>query len=364
LPNAVLPWLREYEPERVERAHRSMFCDGWIYLCLTGEFAIDESDASVPLLDIRSGEYSDELLELFDLEWARELLPEIRRADSRLGKLSAQAASATSLAEGLPVVMAPFDLAATAIGCGAVDSGQACSILGTTLSTEVVTDRVDTEGPAAGMTVAMGAPDRYLRAFAAMSGTDVIDWTVATLGVSDAPELGRLAEEADPAAGDLVLHPYLSPAGERAPFLDPGARGTMFGLSVEHGRSDIARAVFEGLSLVVRDCLTAAATESKELRLCGGGAASDYWCQLIADVTGLVTRRSADSELGAKGALITALVETGAESDLSGAASRLARLGDEFTPHDERHELYSQRYERFLALRELAEQSWQTLADD
>ena len=61
LPCAVLPWLREHEPERVENAHRSMFCDGWIFLRLTGEFGIDESDASVPLLDIRSGEYSDEL---------------------------------------------------------------------------------------------------------------------------------------------------------------------------------------------------------------------------------------------------------------------------------------------------------------
>jgi erythritol kinase (D-erythritol 1-phosphate-forming) len=106
LPNAVLPWLREHEPERVTRAHRSMFCDGWIFLRLTGEFGIDESDASVPLLDIRRGEYSDELLEMFDLQWARELLPEIRRGESSLGKLSADAAAATGLQEGLPVVMA------------------------------------------------------------------------------------------------------------------------------------------------------------------------------------------------------------------------------------------------------------------
>jgi erythritol kinase (D-erythritol 1-phosphate-forming) len=215
LPNAVLPWLREHEPERVTRAHRSMFCDGWIFLRLTGEFGIDESDASVPLLDIRRGEYSDELLETFDLQWARELLPEIRRGESSLGKLSADAAAATGLQEGLPVVMAPFDIAATAIGCGAVDTGQACSILGTTLCTEVVADNVDTSGSAAGFTIAMGVPDRYLRVFAAMAGTDVIDWAVATLGLSDAPELGELAARAEPGAAGLVVlpHPF---AGRRA----------------------------------------------------------------------------------------------------------------------------------------------------
>jgi erythritol kinase len=361
LPCAVLPWLREHEPERVDDAYRSMFCDGWIFLRLTGEWGIDESDASVPLLDIRTGEYSDELLEMYDLEWARELLPDIRRQGSRAGELGAEAASAMGLTEGLPVVMAPFDIAATSIGCGAVDTGQACSILGTTLCTEIVADEVDSDDSAAGFTIAMGVPKRYLRAFAAMAGTDVIDWAVATLGVSDAPELGRLAQEAEPGAGGLSVLPYFSPAGERAPFLDPGARGAAFGLTVERGRADIARAVFEGLTLVVRDCLAAASTESTELRLCGGGSASDFWCQLIADATGLVTRRSADSELGARGALITALVETGEESDFTTAASRLAKMGDEFTPDDRAHDATSERYERFLEMREVAERSWRVL---
>ncbi len=184
------------------------------------------------------------------------------------------------------------------------------------------------------------------------------------LGVSDAPELGELAEQADPGAGDLVILPYLSPAGERAPFLDPGARGTLFGLTVEHRREDIARAVFEGLTLVVRECLTTAATESTELRLCGGGAASDFWCQQIADATGLVTRRSADSEVGAKGAFITALVATGGEPDFATAAERLATVSDEFNPDDPSHELHSKRYERFLELREPAERSWRVLSGD
>ncbi len=89
LPNAILNWLREHEPERIERAHKALYCGGWTFYKLTGELAVDESDASVPLLDIRSRAYSRELLELFDLEWAQRLLPEVRNMDGRVGALSA-----------------------------------------------------------------------------------------------------------------------------------------------------------------------------------------------------------------------------------------------------------------------------------
>ncbi|MBA2644950.1 MAG: carbohydrate kinase, partial [Solirubrobacterales bacterium] len=92
LPNALLHWLREHEPERLARAHKALYCGGWIFLRLTGEFAVDESDASAPLLDIRTRAYSHELMELFDLEWAAPLLPEVRAAGQPVGSLSQAAA--------------------------------------------------------------------------------------------------------------------------------------------------------------------------------------------------------------------------------------------------------------------------------
>lgn len=281
LPNAILPWLREHEPERIERAHKALYCGGWIFLKLTGEFAVDESDASAPLLDVRKHEYSPELLKLYDLEWARDLLPDVRPMDRRVGELSRRAAGELGLPAGLPVVMAPYDIASTAIG-----------------------------------------------------------------------------------AGGLLFLPYLSPAGERAPFLDPGARGVFMGLSFDHDREHVARAVMEGLSHLVRDCLEAAPAASSELRLCGGGANSDMWCQLIADVTGVETLRSTDTELGAKGAFITALVATGAESDVESAAGRLVRLRDRFTPRADREAVHGERFEQFRALRDDATPTWRRLAGD
>lgn len=351
LPNAILHWLREHEPERIGRTHRALYCGGWIFFKLTGELAVDESDASAPLLDVRSRRYSDELLELFELGWARRLLPEVRRLQGRVGALSAAGARELGLPEGLPVVMAPYDIASTCIGVGATAPGQGCSILGTTLCTEVVTDHVDTSGEPSGFTIAMDLGERYLRAYPTLSGMEVLGWAARLLGLSEPSDLVALAERAEPGAGGVMVAPYLSPAGERAPFLDPNARGSIVGLTVEHGPEHLARAVLEGLSYVVRDCLQASGAELTELRLCGGGANSDVWCRLIADVTGLPTLRSADAEVGAKGAYITGLVATGMEHDLDAAAARLVTLRDRFEPDAERHALYVAGYERFLELR-------------
>ncbi|HAG57938.1 MAG TPA: hypothetical protein DEQ49_17745 [Arthrobacter bacterium] len=88
--------------------------------------------------------------------------------------------------------------------------------------------------------------------------------------------------------------PYSSPAGEGAPFLDP-----------------LARDVLEGLTLVIRDCPTASGDSPTELRVCGGGAASALWLQLIADVTGIPVLRSTDTDVGAKGAFLIGLAATG-----------------------------------------------------
>ena len=87
LPNAIFTWLKQYDPDRLERSHKSLCCNGWIFYHLTGRMAIDESDASVPFFDVRERRYSSELLKLYGLEWAERLLPEVLSNDRRVGEL-------------------------------------------------------------------------------------------------------------------------------------------------------------------------------------------------------------------------------------------------------------------------------------
>ncbi|MBO0829983.1 MAG: carbohydrate kinase [Streptosporangiales bacterium] len=362
LPNAILAWLGTHDPDRLERSAAALFCGGWVFLRLTGAVAVDESDASAPFLDPATRAYADDVVDLFGLAWAKRLLPEVRGDDRRVAELTGAAADELGLPAGLPVVLAPYDVASTALGAGAVERGQACGILGTTLCTEVVRDGVETAGEPAGLTIALDSAGRVLRAFPTLAGTEVLGWAARVLDLDGPVELGELARRAEPGAGGVLFLPYLSPAGERAPFLDPHARGTWWGLSLEHDRTHVARSVFEGLSLVIRDCLVEAAADVTELRVCGGGAASDDWCRLIADVTGVPTVRPADTEVGAKGAFLVGLVATGAEPDLARASERYVRVGAAREPDPARARAYTAGFEDFRAVRDIAARGWARLA--
>ncbi|XAS67686.1 FGGY-family carbohydrate kinase [Micrococcaceae bacterium Sec5.7] len=362
MPNVILSWLRKNDPDRLARSHASLTCGGWIFAQMTGKFAVDESDASAPFMDIRSRRYSPDLLGLYDMEWALDLLPAIRGDDDRVAELTRHAATLLGLPAGLPIVMSSYDIASTAVGVGAVSSGQACSILGTTLCTEIITDQIRISEPAAGLNIAPGLPGKFLRSFPTLAGGEVIQWACELLGLDDPETLTQLATASGPGAGGLMFLPYFSPAGERAPFLDPLARGTFLGLSFEHRREHIARAVLEGLTLVIRDCLMASGDRPTELRVCGGGAASALWLQLIADVTGIPVLRSTDTEVGAKGAFLIGLVATGGAASVEEVAPWYVRIRDTFTPDPSRAAFYAELFEDFLALREVTKLAWPRLA--
>lgn len=358
---AIMRWLHENDPERLQASHKALFCDGWLFHRFTGELAADTSDAASPFLDIRSLQYSSELLELYGMPWVERLLPQVLGDRDRVGSLQQRAATETGLRPGLPVVMAPFDIPATAIGIGAIAPSQSCTILGTTLSTEMTLAGPETDGTPAGMTLPSGVPGTYLRSLAAMAGTEVIAWALDLLRLDDPRWLSDLAASGAPGAGGLLLHPYLSPAGERAPFRDRNATGSLVGLSFGSGRVDLARAVLEGMSFVIRDCLeTGGATT--ELRLCGGGANSAFWCQLLADVTGVPTARSVDAEIGAKGAFLVALVAMGIEPDMAGAVATHVHTRDVFEPDPTTTGLYDQLYGDFIAVRSTTSAEWPRLA--
>ncbi|WP_064743147.1 FGGY-family carbohydrate kinase [Pseudonocardia spinosispora] len=366
LPHAILTWLRRYNPDRLRRSSAALTCGGWLFSKLTGRVGVDSSDAAAPFVDPRTGEYSTMLLQRFDMAWARSLLPEILDGRRRVAELSAVAAAQLGVPEGTAVVLSSYDIASTSVGCGAVEPGQACSILGTTLCTEMVIDSAALDaalaGPPAGLTIPLGVPDRMLRALPTLAGGEVIQWACRMLGLDSPGDLGELAREVPPGAGGLSFLPYLSPAGERAPFLNDAARGSLMGLSFEHTRSHVARAVLEGLTLVIADCLATSTVAPTELRVCGGGAASATWCQLIADITGVPTSRSSDSEIGARGAMVLGATYTRASPDVSSAVGRYVTVRDTFAPDAEAHAEYTELYRDFLALREIAGEGWPRLA--
>jgi xylulokinase len=359
LPNAILAWLRKHDPERHHRTRWVLTCNGWIFSKLTGRICTDLSDGSNPFCDVIRRRYSEQVIEIFGLQGQQHLLPPLVTGSDTFAYLAQEPSHELGIPAGTRCVMAPYDIITTAYGVGACVPGQACVILGTTICAEAITAHLGMESTPSGTTIALH-DGNFLRAMPTLTGCEVLDWTARMLEVANLDGLGNLASTAPPGAGGVFFLPYLSPAGERSPFLDVNARGSFHGLSLRHTRAEIARAVFEALAYVIRECLHTATQERfTELRVCGGGARSDMWCQLIADVTGVPVLRTSDAEIGARGAYLFALELTKEAESIREAALRHVHIAARFHPDADRHSLYQKLYDTFLALRRHAVLQWQ-----
>lgn len=353
LATAQLAWLAAADDPGLAQARTLLSCGSWVYLAMTGQRALHESDAGNPFLDARTGEVAQDLCERLGVGWAVDLLPDLLDGSSAPAPLLPGAADELGLRPGTPVVLGPYDVPATALGLGAVSRGDGFAVLGTTLCVGSAVDGPRLERQPAGMSLRTGYPQRWLLASATLAGTQVLEWARQLLGLQTIADLVQLATEPFAGTGGqeppLVL-PYLSPAGEREPFRDPLAAGAVLGLRLGHGPADVARGVLEGLSLAVRDCLLVSGAEPASLAVCGGGARSAAWCAMLADATGLPVVAAEQDQVGALGAVRAGELATGRVSDLDEVAAE-ARPGRLHEPDPGRADRFDQLYERFVQAR-------------
>ncbi|WP_439593030.1 FGGY family carbohydrate kinase [Microbacterium sp.] len=363
LPHAILAWFLENDPAAIAGIRDVVTCGSWLFESLTGCRGLHPSDASAPWLDVETGSYAPSLFKLFGLEGIRALIPPVLCEDELTAPLLPGVSRITGLPDGIPVTLAPYDVVSTGAGGGSVSPGSAFCILGTTLCTGVVTRSAVTSGAPTGLTLLSPGP-LIVRAFPTLAGTEVVRWVGDLLGLTDAAEVTQLAGGSAPGARGVRVLPYLSEAGERMPFLDPDARGAMLGITTRTSRADIARATLEGLAHTIRDCVVASGAEVEELVLSGGGSASALWCQVIADVTGISTVRVEGTQIGAKGAMLHALVAAGAYSGLAEAAAATVTRGALHVPDPALRTFFDDRHDDFLLTRAALAERWATWRPD
>ena len=367
---ALLAWYEEHDPELLRRV-ATVFCSkDWIRFRLTDTVGTDETDGSIPFMDLAERTVSADQLEISGLAAHAGRLPDVVKSHAVIGGVTPAAAAATGLGVGTPVVAGLLDVAANAIGVGAIDGGQAMVTLGTTALSAIVLDRPVFEPADIGASVCHAPDGRWMRALGAMAGTPNLDWYLATMGEgicaeAEAAELDmyELLEQevarAAPGAGGVIYHPFL--LGERAPFLEPRARGSFFGLSMATTRADVARAVYEGIAFAIRHCFESVRQPVTEMRLSGGGARSQVWSQILADVTGATMSVPAGSQFGALGAAITAGVGIGLYSDYEMAARRCVRIERVHRPATERCAIYDERFRLYVDLIDAMQPFWPRL---
>lgn len=366
---AIIKWLEKNEPNNLKRSCHFLFAKDWIKLKLTGQISTDESDASRGPINLEKRCYSDKLFEIFEISPYRQIFPRILPSAELSGEITSQAAEETGLRKGTPVIAGMIDVVAMPIALGVVHHGQAYAIVGTTCFNAVLADQLILESKSVGMSLAYPLSGKFIRAMPSMAGTPNLDWFVRECCLEDKREAkkggkdfyalleGKISKIPVGSEG-IIYHPYLNPGGERAPFVKPSARAQFFGISLEHNRGHLLRAVYEGVALSMLDCFNHIPVEIQEIRLTGGGAESKLWCGIFADATGKTIKTFRGTELGAMGAALTAGVAVGIYPNLIEAVEKTVRVEKEYPPNFLHHRKYLQIYELYRQMREHLWEDW------
>jgi xylulokinase len=342
-------WLREEEPDNFGRISRVLLPKDYVRLRLTGEYATDASDAAgTLLLDMRARDWSAEILDA--LEIPRQWMPEVHEGPESTGVLREGVAEELGLPQGIPVAAGGGDNAAAAVGTGIVGPGLVNSSLGTSgvLFAHARTFNPDPSGRLHAFCHAV--PGAYHLMGVTLSAGGSLSWWRQTLG-GDYDELVEAASGVRPGSEGLVFLPYLS--GERTPHLDPKARGAFFGLTARHGAEHMTRAVLEGVTFSLRDSLEIMRgldVPVEDVRATGGGARSDLWRQLQADIYGTPIRRTVADEGPAYGAALLAGVASGTYTSVDEAVSVVKLREEIIEPDTDRVKMYEQYYEVYRSL--------------
>ncbi|MFB6250753.1 MAG: FGGY family carbohydrate kinase [Halobellus sp.] len=353
----LLAWLACEEPTQFARIDTVLSCKDWLNYKLTGERTIDHCEATVPYLDKTTEEYDRSVFDLIDLPEAKELLPPLSSPTDVVGQVTPEAADATGLEAGLPVVAGAFDVPTSAIGSGTVTRGGTTVTLGTSLTEQVLVDGPQPE--TTGIQMSLGVEGLWTYAIGSNAGTPSLEWAAETIAddVSLA-ELEAIAVSAPQGSDGVMYHPYLSTTGERGPFVDPHARGQFIGLTPEHGTESLVRSVYEGLSFAVRDCVEHLPADPTTVTLTGGGTRSELWCQMLADTLDCPVEVPESSEPGAKGAAIILANAVGEFPSLAAAAEQMISTERRHEPRERATTQYERLYEAYASIREEMSSVW------
>ncbi|MGI6694637.1 MAG: xylulokinase [Christensenellales bacterium] len=354
-------WVKKHQPEIFAKCRHILLPKDFVRYKLTGEFATEVSDASgMQLLDVPRRKWSQEVLD--KLEIPASWLAKVYESSEVTGQVSRQAAELTGLSEKTLVVGGAGDNAAAAVGTGTVRNGRAFTTIGTSGVVYAHTSQVaiDPKGrvhtfccavPGAwhlmGVTQGAGLSLRWLRDTSFLPEKEQ-----AEKSGRDAYDLMTDLAKASPIGANRLLYlPYLM--GERTPHLDPDCRGVFFGLSAMHNRGDLVRAVLEGISYSLKDCLDildGMGAKPESMLLTGGGARSPFWRQMLSDVFNCPATTIHASEGPALGVAILAGVGAGMYDSVETACDSMIKTGERLTPDPKASQAYAACHKLYVKL--------------
>ena len=330
-------WVRKNEPEIYEKTRKILLPKDYVRFRMTGEFATEVSDAAgTLLLDVPKRAWSSDILSALQID--ASLLPSVHESPEVSATLSKEGAAALGLAPGTPVVGGGGDQAAGAVGNGIVTTGVISATMGTSGVVFAFSDEVLTDPQGRLHTFCHAVPGKWHVMGVVLAAGGSFQWFRNNLGdleIEQAKRIGcdpyeiltEVAAEAAPGCEGLFWLPYLT--GERTPHADPYARACWIGLTQRHTKQELTRSVMEGATFAMRDSLQIIrelGIPINQIRLSGGGARSEFWRQLQADIYGSDVCIINTEEGPAYGAALLAAVGTGIYSSVEEACHATIRV--------------------------------------
>jgi xylulokinase len=334
---AKMQWMADTHPDLWKQTRYVLSPKDYVLFKLTG-VAVSDPIASFGQVGMDLN-YIGPLLDL--MPGAAQRLPPLRSFTDVVGEMPLGASG-----RKVPVVAGTMDAWGNLFGCGVFGPQQGMYVSGTSEILSVVgSERIGAQGIVTFVTV----DDLVVNAGPTQSGADSLRWWGSVVDKSPG-DLIALAEMADRSRSNVLFLPHLE--GERAPLWNPNIRGSFIGLDSRTGASEFALAVLEGVAFSAR-CLfnaliDAAGTRPEFLLYGGGGARSDLWSQIRADVLGIPLHRFEYADAGCLGAAIMAAVGLGMFPDLKSAVPKMTRVDAVFTPDPSQKDRYDALFAAYL----------------
>jgi xylulokinase len=345
-----LAWMKRHEPDLFRKIH--MVCDvhTWLVWKLTNSFKTSWASADpLGLFDLKNKRWSAIILDALKLTEAQ--LPMAYCPGTVIGSVSKEASESTGLSIRTLIVAGGGDGQAAGLGANALTSERAYLNLGTAVVAGVYGTRYETSK--AFRTMSAVSESGYYYECSLRAGTFAIDWFIKNiLNIAPAKNPGiykQLEQEARqvPAGSDGLLHlPYL--CGAMNPYWDINARGAFVGLSSSHRRGHLYRSILEGIAFEQLFAINAVekniGTRVREFVAIGGGADSDLWCHILADITGKNICLPQNTGASGLGAGIAAAVGADWYPTFKAAAQKMTGVEKTIKPDKQNHKKYRQRF--------------------
>lgn len=355
---AKILWVKNNEPQNYERCRHILLPKDYIRFILTGEYATEVSDASgMQLLDVPNRCWSDEILSTLEID--KSLLGKVYESCEVTGTLTKKMAELTGLNEGTIVVGGAGDNAAAAVGTGVVEDGKAFTTIGTSGVVFAHTSSISIDALGRVHTCCAAVPGAWHVMGVTQGAGLSLKWfrdnfcgsekeTAKLMGVDEYYLMDKEAEMVEVGSNRLLYLPYLM--GERTPHLDPNARGVFFGLSAMHTKKDMLRAVMEGVSYSLRDCVEVfreMKIDINDMMACGGGGSSPLWRSMLADLYNCPVKTLASKEGPALGVALLASVGAGIYSSVGEACKQVIEVNKIQEPNAQNVGEYEKYYQLY-----------------